>query len=42
MKFEAIPILRLEIDHMKHAIASAIGIDLEEALSKILENSKDG
>ena len=41
MRAEAIPIIRLEIDHMKHAIASALGIegsDLEEFINEEIEN----
>lgn len=42
MRAEAIPVIRLEIDHMKHAIVSALGIkgsDLEEAISTEIEKA---
>jgi hypothetical protein len=40
MKFEAIPILRLEIQNLKHTICQAIGIEgseLEQVIEKAIE-----
>ena len=41
MRADAIPVIRLEIDHMKHAIAAALGIegsDLEDVINREIEN----